>query len=238
MPSYEAVDFANYSGIPTSEQVATWVHAGYRKAIIGTSYGTIAPTQVARCLAGGMEVAEYQWPQSFSPLLAGGECWLDVEDATPYAPNVTREQLRNICLQHPQLEGIYSSVVQWRFLMGDYRIADEFPHLKCWDANYSDDVWRPWGGFTKRDIFQHSGSVSLAGFTVDLNTCYEVPAPPAEEDEMRPKLYVTTDGKHWLVGFNAPILITSAVEVNELVTEYGPALQGFDPNTVAQMKLA
>lgn len=62
----KALDVANYSTIPTPEQVACLVAQGYDTAIVGCSYGSVAHGQLAAFSAGGMGIEAYAWV-SFGP---------------------------------------------------------------------------------------------------------------------------------------------------------------------------
>jgi len=61
---------------------------------------------------------------------------------------------------------IYTSRSMWAKLMAD---TPEYADLLLWDAAYGDLAFRPYGGWTKRAIWQRRGTTDLCGTKVDLN---------------------------------------------------------------------
>lgn len=167
-----AVDFANYSAIPTPDQVRCWIDQGYTKAIIGTSYPRdngpnanprytyIADQQIAVCEANGVDVEEYQFVGRYRA--TPRRWWLDVE------LNETVGDIRAAVL-HGKPYGIYTRKGIWDTF--DWNIVAEFPDLKLWDASYGNPLadFRPYGGWTSRAMHQWHDSTTLCGINVDLN---------------------------------------------------------------------
>lgn len=170
-----AVDFGNYTAIPTPDQVRCWIDAGYTRAIIGTSfsrrnadgsYTYVATDQIAVCEANGMDVEEYQFVGHLRPTTR--RWWLDVE---------LGESIDSIraAVATGKPYGIYTRRGAWP---DGWDIVSEFPDLKLWEAHYADPppAFVPFGGWTERAMVQWHDSIDLCGLNVDLNII--------EEDEM------------------------------------------------------
>lgn len=157
----KAIDLGNYSAVPTQEQVRCIIEAGYTKAIVGTSFGSVWQAQITAFEQGGMDVDEYVFPghqpRSSRPF------WIDCETG-----DATIQAIRALA---PTATGIYTRRGWWTSETGDWDIKSEFPHLKLWDASYGDPppAFVPYGGFTEREIHQWHDSTNLCGLNVDLN---------------------------------------------------------------------
>lgn len=167
------LDFANYTPVPTPDQVRGWLAKGYTKAIIGTSFGDVWQRQIQVCEANGMDVAEFQFPEALHR--TEREWWLDCE-----TPTATKDAVRAICKGNSGLTlpaGIYTGGWWWVPNMQNWNIVAEFPWLKLWDASYGSPPppFTPYGGWHTRHIHQWQGSIYFGGLNVDLDI---------EEEEM------------------------------------------------------
>jgi hypothetical protein len=116
--------------------------------------------------------------------------WLDAEDSTnPYDENQLLECVK-VCEDAGMPVGIYTGGWWWKPNTGD---SKAFSHLVLWDANYlrtSADAdaefipdlasWKPYGGWTKPEIWQYQGTSTLCGYSVDMNYMF-VEAEKKEE---------------------------------------------------------
>ncbi len=165
-----AIDCGNYSAVATPDQVRCLMEAGYTKAIVGTSFGTVAAAQIAAFERGGMDVEEYQFPNAVRP--TARPWWLDCEtDAADVAT------IQRLCAlpEGERPTGIYTRRIWWQDNTGDWDIKGAFPWLRLWDAAYSDPPapFVPFGGFTTRAMHQWHDSTTLCGLNVDLNIVEE-----------------------------------------------------------------
>lgn len=157
----KAIDLGNYSAVPTQEQVRCIIAAGYMKAIVGTSFGSVWQQQIEAFERGGIDVEEYVFPghqpRSSRPF------WIDCETG-----DATTQAIRALA---PTATGIYTRRGWWVSETGDWDIKTEFPHLRLWDASYGDPppAFVPYGGFSGRAMHQWHDSTLLCGLNVDLN---------------------------------------------------------------------
>ncbi len=92
---------------------------------------------------------------------------LDVEDPVMSWgwPRLVREMV-DACLGANILPIIYTSSSMWAKLMGG---TTDYAHLLLWDASYGDEPFRPYGGWTRRAIWQYQETTDLCGTSVDLD---------------------------------------------------------------------
>ena len=180
-----AIDFANYSPVPTRRQLAAQRAAGYVRAVVGCSFGEKARRQIAACASGGMEVEAYAWLSAgpgwrvlIDRAVAAIEgtavrrLWLDCED-----PGLTRQRLQEVLAyveaRRPGLTpGIYTSAACWAGIGGD------FTRYPLWLAHYvnaPDPAQVPlFGGWRAAAMWQYRGSTTMGGFgPVDLSIILE-----------------------------------------------------------------
>lgn len=197
------IDLANYSDVPTADQVAGLRALGVVRAVVGSSYSTksgnyVAPAQLAALETGGVLCGEYQFPDALRG--TAREWWLDCETA-----QATQASVRSVCAGAHPPTGIYSRKSWWDENVGSWNIKAEFPWLRLWDAAYVHGEGRGvrceiaaaeaehvaqaianersrirpfarYAGFEWRDLVQWHGSVKLCGLNVDLSE--------EEDDEM------------------------------------------------------
>lgn len=229
-----AFDIANFTPVPTGAQMDCFKAQGYTHAYVGSSFGDVAPYQIARLQRGGFVVGEYMFPTRTHD--TDREWWLDAEKSPGTVVNQTtiRDSIRK-ATNKPR--GIYSNRTAWLECIGfDWNIKEEFPWLALWDANYGWTLPRPFnafGGFTIDDrLITQWSSTGLCGLNADLSVMAD--APVVEEEDVPKVVHNTTDNKVYLVGFKSPIWITDVNELAQLEKAYGPQVDVTDA-TMKQM---
>lgn len=238
------IDCGNYTPVPTPAQVAQLRAVGVRFAIIGTSYGTVAEAQLAAFKAGGLVVAEYQFPEAWNPTQR--PWWTDCE-----LPTATPERIRAALADNSS--GPYSRSGWWGDHYPSWDLQAEFPRSKLWDARYigtmfhnspmepcliveaqrgGGDVaaairaeealtprFRPYAGYTRATITQWHNSVELFGLNVDINTAEEL----EEDDDMKPiRIWCAERQKTYLLGPAGAVEVLYPADDKELERLYGP----------------
>jgi hypothetical protein len=242
-----AIDIANYTTIPTPQQVACLLNNGWSTCVVGCSYGNIAHLQLRMCAQYGMKVEAYAWithPFSYGPIdkalgviegLPVKRIWLDAEadtnGRTPQqvvsdidaAINYTRSRRPDLAI------GIYTANWWWGPRTGS---STKFKDYPLWLANYVPDPTPDkvplFGGWTKAALWQYAGTVETCGLNTDRNLILEtepVPIPPPtptyEEDEMR-LFWCLEEVKLYLVGGFGAVWVTKGDEADSLRKQLGP----------------
>jgi len=201
-----AVDFANYTPVPSPEQVRCLLGSGYTRAIVGVSFGGVARRQLEVCASGGMDIEAFCWVRWNAdwraPLdkalatvrgLPVSRLWLDCEDATSWpeamiearileAEAYVRSDWRDI-----DTKAIYTGKWWWDAHMPTSR---RFAAWDLWTAAYisgEPEGRSPamYGGWTKAAIWQYAGTVQTCGLNTDRNLIMEDHMPTAEYDELK-----------------------------------------------------
>lgn len=209
----DAIDFSNWTSVPTPAQLDCLKSKGVRMAIIGTR-GNPMPhfrAQVIACKDAGLTVESYIYLyfaedaqlQALDALkkMAGlgiRRSWMDVE-GIPQGPGKTiaaLAEVERLLRQGGYDVGIYTSQSKWPLHTGN---TTAFSKLALWDAHWrypSGDsrgidqpppAFVPYGGWVSPTIVQYAGDVQYCGLNLDLNMVYvNVPPPPDfdEEDHM------------------------------------------------------
>lgn len=179
-----AIDFANYTAIPTSSNVADLKAGGFTRAIVGCSFGSVGRAQLAACLNGGVGAEAFAWVTAQEhwrpPLdhalaaihgLPVGRLWLDYEEAALTEARL-REAIDYVAPLRPDLQlGIYTSASCWN-------VAGDFTRYPLWFARYvshpDPDDLPLFGGWTSAAMWQYCGSTNTCGFSnVDLSLILE-----------------------------------------------------------------
>ena len=240
-------DCANYTVIPSADQVAAFKSLGVKHGVIGTSFGGIATGQLAAWESAGIPCEEYQFPERMKP--THRPWWVDAE-----TPTATRDSIREALRRGAR--GVYTRRGWFTGNLGAWDIPAEFPGALLWDARYigsglhgetgrggepclivdalraGGDVkaalereraqlrpFVPYGGFQKAQITQWHNSVTIYGVNVDLNNV-EIVAP--EEDDMAVQLvWCPERAQLFEVGSGEPKPILYPAVADELRKVYG-----------------
>ncbi len=187
-------DLADWSVIPTAQQVAQLAGVGLSFAIVGTSYATpntgayVADDQIAAFVAGGFDVQVYEFPGVEKPSTYGR--WADAENAQATIDTL-RQMMRDGFLGPYSRAGFAAPI--------DWDCKAEFPDSKLYDARYithrgpcliqqaidtggdiaaaiaTEFSWVPqfvgYWGFTEADvaIVQWHDSITIFGVNIDLD---------------------------------------------------------------------
>lgn len=252
------LDLADYSVVPTADQVVKLRSVGIIGAIVGTSYANpdsglyVATDQLAAFESAGMPTKEYQFPGALKP--TSREFYADAENSL-----ATVESLRSALRSGS--EGPYSRKGFADGLKWDCKA--EFPESRLWDARYvhrddfvcliknavdtGGDIARaiqiemlwiteflPYWGFTEDSITQWHNSITLFGVNVDLNLVHY--STEQEEEGMKPYLAWDLIGAATLIGFpNGAAWITNANDLKTLEGIYGPMAIALDHTTVLSL---
>ncbi len=188
----KAVDFANYTAIPTPEQVRCLLENGYTRAIVGVSYGFVARPQLEVCAKGGMDIEAYAWVR-FSDLwripldkalnVIGGlpvkRLWLDCEENTQWPPDKVLDRIAEaeVYVRNQRIDldvGIYTGAWWWKPHTND---SERFSALPLWFASYREPNidYRQllFGGWTEAAMWQYAGTVETCGLNTDRNVILE-----------------------------------------------------------------
>lgn len=184
-----AIDFANFTAVPTPANTADLMAGGFTRAIVGCSFGSVGAAQLAACLDGGMETEAFAWVTAHDhwqvPLdhalaaidgLPVRRLWLDYEEAA-LTEGRLREAVEYVAPLRPDLQlGIYTRANCWN-------VAGDFTQYPLWCARYVSDPrpgdLRLFGGWMSAAMWQYCGSTDACGFSnVDLSLILE------EEDRM------------------------------------------------------
>lgn len=179
----KALDCANYSPIPTQDQLAEMKAQGYGLAIVGCSYGQVAHSQLLAFSGAGMAVEAYawvsfgnDWQRLIDRALAAikdtpvRRFWLDCEEE-PKAANTTQRirEARDYAASLTSLPlGIYTGGWWWVPNTGDWQGMNDLP---LWTADYrtpDDKGPKLYGGWTQAAIWQFADHVPL-DFNADDN---------------------------------------------------------------------
>ena len=204
----DCIDLANYTAIPTAQQVQCLRDHGIKRAIVGTSFGEVWDEQVAALELGGIECQEYQFPTRVRG--THRKVWLDCE-----TPEATVSAISAVA---PRVHGIYTRRGWWQSETGDWDIVNAFPHLKLWEAHYGDPppAFVPFGGWTQRSIIQYHDSTLFCGLNVDLNVIEEV------EDDMAERVWCSDRLQTWIVGKGGATLVVYPADDLAWKAIYGP----------------
>ena len=199
-----AVDFANFTPIPTQAQLECLKANGYGRAVIGCAFGTVAALQLAACEAAGLEVEAYawlefqaQWQQKIDRTLyviaqhPVRRIWLDCEapaaEAVTVVPHI-RKAIEHVRQQRPDLEvGIYTANWWWGPHTGD---SHAFTDLPLWLAAYTEDPRRVpepkdvplFGGWSQAAMWQYAWTIETCGLNTDRNLILDEPMGPTKEE--------------------------------------------------------
>lgn len=245
----DAIDFSNWTAIPTPIQLDCLRAKGVRKAIIGTRGNPHSKfqAQARACLTAGFSVETYIYLYfAEDPIIQANDAiakmqgipvkrvWMDVE-GTPQGATKTINSLRAVETRLRQAGyqvGVYTSLSKWPAHTGN---TTAFSHLPLWDAH-----WRfpsgssagidlpplafiPYGGWKSCDIVQYVGDVIYCGLNLDLNIIFKDSVVEQEQD-MKP--FLCWSGRVIFVGPSGPRWITNANVVRELGRVFG----GLDAN--------
>ena len=103
-----------------------------------------------------------------------GTLWLDIEGTEYWTDQASNRRFFDGLVQQAQSMGlnigVYTSLVQWKPIMGDYHAGSAFP---LWYARYngkhSYSDFSPFGGWKKAAMKQYLGDYKLCGYDTDLN---------------------------------------------------------------------
>ena len=204
----KAIDFANYTPIPTQDQVRCLLDQGYTTAIIGVSFGAVARAQLEACSRGGMDIEAFCWVRFNdawrSPLdkalstirgLPVKRMWLDCEDATTWPQSMIESRILEaeayVHNGRPDVttEAIYTGGWWWNAHMPT---STRFKDWDLWTANYVRDpnvapYGQPplYGGWESAAIWQYAGTVQTCGLNTDRNVILEEHMPTIEYEELK-----------------------------------------------------
>lgn len=195
-----ALDCSNFTAIPNPTQLACLKFAGYTRAVVGCSDGTVANMQLAAYYAAGFEVEAYCWVSYGSQWTAKIDhalnvlktargvrrMWLDIESDEQISgidPTVSQLEARikavktYIQLARPDLElGIYTSRGFW---LGHGNLLT-FKDMPLFTAQYVVDATIPptgqpllYGGWTEAVMWQYAGSADTCGLNLDRSVILE-----------------------------------------------------------------
>lgn len=201
-----ALDCANYTAIPTPQQLDCLKQAGYARAIVGCSYGVVAGMQLAAFYAAGFEVEAYAWvsfkdnwqsaiDQCLAVINARSSIrrlWLDCEEQPPEGVRTAEVVARikaciaYIASKRPDLTvGIYTAKWWWMKVGNPIDFADRL----LWTAGYTPDGEPPttepllYGGWQRAEMWQYAGSVETCGLNIDRNVIMEEHMPLNDDDK-------------------------------------------------------
>lgn len=234
------IDVANYTPVPTPQQVACLIADGYTRAVVGCSYGNVARAQLEAFSNGGMEIEAYCWvthPLTLQPIdkainvcigLPVKRLWLDceappnkrtpaqivddIDDAVRYATRYFSGEI-----------GIYTGSWWWP-VTGPTQNTWGLP---LWLANYRDPA-KPLteadvpGGWTVADValWQYAGTVTTCGLNTDRNLILEA---TGGDDEMVPiRIWCAERAKTYLFGPFGAVPIDNPADDKALEKLYGP----------------
>jgi len=188
-----AIDVANYTAVPTPEQVACLLAEGYDTAIVGASFGSVARPQLVQFSTSGMAIEAYAWVR-FSGwwenlldralgAIAGlpvRRLWLDCEEETAMEPRTVIRRIEKaeayVAEARPDLEiGINTGAWWWADFTAN---TEAFAHLPLWSAYYDNEpdidfAQLPYGGWRAPAIEQYQGTVETCGLNTDRNVINE-----------------------------------------------------------------
>lgn len=151
----KAIDVANYTQVPTAEQLDCLRADDVGRAIVGGSFGDVAPRQALAFCGAGMELEGYAWLTSqawYVPTAARAvsqldgrpvqRWWLDCEENMGLlTSHAVRERIRDVLalfvVAAPSARrGIYTRREWWVRETDDWRIVEEFPALDLFESHY------------------------------------------------------------------------------------------------------
>lgn len=214
------VDFSQHGGALAASTIDCWKSQGVRHAIVQYSDRMVQHLLALHTAGGieiegyvylywelspwGQTPADRTRSALAFAKQGGGirRLWLDAEDTLkPFQPGQLAECVR-ICDEAGMPCGIYTG--RWWWTSHGQNNTD-FSYLPLWDAAYLSEApvpdlsrmpqdvnlgFRPYGGWSTRDIWQWHNTTALCGHSVDLNVLESlVPEPgpgpePIEEDGM------------------------------------------------------
>lgn len=191
--SVSLIDIANFTAVPTPEQLALMKSLGLTTLIVGASYGIVARNQIIAGQAAKLNTEAYafiefsdNWKAPLDRALnaiAGlgiERLWLDLElQANGYTPDEICARIREatdyVESIAPSIQvGYYSAAWWWNANCAGIA-ADDVYARPLWFARYGSPE-RGWendfGGWTAEHVIYHqyAGSVTYIGLNVDLNT--------------------------------------------------------------------
>jgi len=199
-----ALDCANYTAVPSPAQLDCLKTAGYARAIIGCSYGSVADMQLAAYYAAGFEVDAYAWVSfgaSWSTPLdraliviarrpAVRRLWLDVEEevagmSPPQYEARIQAAVAYVRDKRPDLTlGIYTGRWWWE---KNLPRCTRYRDLPLFAAQYvSDPAAAPagtptmFGGWERAALWQYAGSTETCGLNIDRCVILEDAMTPEE----------------------------------------------------------
>ena len=191
-----ALDCANFTPTPTPVQLQCLRDAGYERAVVGCSYGTVADMQLAAFYAFGFKTEAYAWVSfgaswqqpidhaltviAHRPYVT--RLWLDVEEEITGMTSPQYEARIDAVIAYvqgkrPDLElGIYTGRWWWlKNLAG----CTKYAVMPLFAAEYTADGAPPsgqpllFGGWEKAELWQYAGSVETCGLNIDQSVILE-----------------------------------------------------------------
>jgi hypothetical protein len=186
----KAFDFSNWTRIPTAEDCAFLLAAGYTTAIVGASFNIgLARQQIAVLLTAGFRIEVYAWlrhpwqAQLLQNAIDAGagfpveRYWMDVEDAQDATGKTTAELEFDIQAGVDYLHAGLPAGIEVGIYTGDwfwdaYVVSKKTFGCRLWLANYVSDTTNlppvP-GGWTVDElvIWQHADTLPGTDFNAD-----------------------------------------------------------------------
>jgi hypothetical protein len=150
-----AIDVANFTAVPTDDQVRCLRDSGVTRAIVGASYGYVARGQWQAFAGGGLELEGYAWltSQAWYDTTVGSALrqlaglpvqrwWLDCEeDMGVLIVEAVRERIRHALSMFAATSpaarrGIYTTASWWQEQTNGWDIVAEFPDVDLFEAHY------------------------------------------------------------------------------------------------------